>query len=123
MSSASLIAVTWCIAEVCPVDTLTRDLIELSSNLSMVAYVISEPVAWLNVDSNLTLLSVSGGCPGDKNLCVPIPAVVVPKPTILDLESKRGVLSFSICNLTKLFSNLAVITPTVLFVIPLTSSE
>ena len=38
----------------------------------------------MNVDSNLTLLSVSGGCPSDKNLCVPIPAVVVPKPTIIN---------------------------------------
>ena len=64
------------------------------------------------VDSNLALLSVPDGWPIVKNLWVPIPVVVVPNPTIFDLISKGLTLSFSHCNLIKLFSNLAVITPT-----------
>ena len=47
-----------------------------------------------------------------KNLCVPIPVVVVPSPTTFALTSSGFTLSFSHCSLIKLFSNLAVITPT-----------
>ena len=63
-------------------------------------------------DSNLALLSDPEGWPIVKNLCVPIPVVVVPNPTMFALTSSGFNLSFSHCNLIKLFSNLAVITPT-----------
>ena len=105
------------------VDTLIKDLIELSFNLSIEAYVISELVPRLKVDSSLTVLSAPSGCPCDKNLWVPIPAVVVPKPTILDFEFNLLFLSFSICNFIKPFSNLDVIIPTWFVEIPITSSE
>ena len=120
-SSASLIAVTWCIAEVCPADTLINDLTELSIDLRL-AYWIN-PVPSLNVDSSLALLSDPSGCPWAKNLWVPIPAVVVPKPTILDFVFILLFLSFSICNLTRPFSNLEVMIPTLFVEIPITSSE
>ena len=69
-------------------------------------------------DSNLALLSAPAGWPPTEKRNVPIPAVVVPKPTIFALTSKVLTLSFSICNLIKSFSNLAVTTPTILLLNP-----
>ena len=50
-----------------------------------------DPVPSPNVDSNLTLLSVSSGCPGTRKRYVPIPDVVVPNPTILERTSYTSV--------------------------------
>ena len=69
-------------------------------------------------DSNLALLSAPAGCPDTENLYVPIPVAVEPKPTIFALTSRVLDLSFSTCSLTKLFSTLAVITPTTLLLKP-----
>ena len=69
-------------------------------------------------DSNLALLSAPAGCPETENLKVPIPEAVDPNPTIFDLTSSVLTLSFSICNLTRLFSTLAVTTPTTLLLNP-----
>ena len=44
--------------------------------------------------------------------------IVEPKPTIFVLTSNVFTLSFSICNLTRLFSTLAVTTPTTLLLNP-----
>ena len=49
---------------------------------------------------------------------MPIPVAVEPNPTIFDLISSVLTLSFSICNLTRLFSTLAVTTPTTLLLNP-----
>ena len=98
-------------------DTLTNDLTVLSKFLSMVAKEIEPPTPTLTVDSNLALLSAPIGCPVVKNLCVPIPAVVVPKPTMFAFASSVETLSFSICNLIISFSILVVTTPTEFVVI------
>ena len=49
---------------------------------------------------------------------MPIPVAVEPSPTTFDLTSSVFTLSFSICNLTRLFSTLAVTTPTTLLLNP-----
>ena len=66
----------------------------------------------LYCDSNLTLLSVPAGWSNDKKRCVPVPAVVVPNPTIFALTSKGFNLSFCTCIFIKSFSNLVVTSPT-----------
>ena len=86
----------------------------LSINLLSVAYVIVLAVPVTYPDSNLALLSAPAGCPATEKRYVPIPAAVEPKPTIFALTSSVLTLSFRHCNLTKLFSNFAVITPTTL---------
>ena len=47
-----------------------------------------------------------------------MPDAVEPNPTTLDLTSNGLILSFSICNFTKLFSTFAVIIPTTLLLNP-----
>ena len=86
----------------------------LSINLFKVAYVIVLAVPVTYPDSNRALLSAPAGCPGTEKRYVPIPEAVDPKPTIFALTSRVLTLSFKHCNLTKLFSNFAVITPTTL---------
>ena len=74
------------------------------------------PVAYL--DSNLALLSEPDGWPETVKRYVPIPDSVEPKPTTLALTSNGLILSFSICNFTKLFSTFAVMIPTILLLNP-----
>ena len=69
-------------------------------------------------DSNLALLSAPAGCPATEKRYVPIPEAVDPKPTTFALTSRVWDLSFSICNLTRLFSTRAVIIPTLLLLNP-----
>ena len=83
-----------------------------------VVYVIVLAVPVTYPDSNLALLSAPAGCPATEKRYVPIPVAVEPKPTIFALTSRIFTLSFSTCNLTKLFSTLAVITPTMLLLKP-----
>ena len=67
-SSASLIVITWWIADVSPQETLTIDFTLLSINLFKVVYVIVLAVPVTYPDSNLALLSAPAGCPGTENL-------------------------------------------------------
>ena len=117
-SSTSLIDTIWWTADVSPQDTLTRDLTDESRVLSIVAYVIVLAVPVTYPDSNLALLSAPSGWPATAKRCVPIPAVVVPNPTMFALTSRTFTLSFSHCNLIKSFSNLAVTIPTELLLKP-----
>ena len=87
-------------------------------SLFKVAYVIGLAVPVTYPDCNLTLLSAPSGCPGTAKRYVPIPVAVEPKPTMFALTSRILTLSFSHCNLTKLFSTLAVMTPTALLLNP-----
>ena len=122
ISSESLIEIIWCMADVFPQDTRTSDFTELSSVLLIVAYVIVLPVALEIPDSNLAVLSVAEGWPNTENLYVPIPEVVVTNPTMLDLTLSISLVKFSTCNLTRLFSNLAVIMPTADWLAPFSVS-
>ena len=115
ISSASRIETIWCTADVSPQDTLTRDLTELSISLLRVAYVKTLDVPVTYPDSSLTLLSAPAGWSDTAKRYVPIPAVVVPNPTIFALASKSLPTLFSICSLIKLFSSFAVIIPTALW--------
>ena len=75
--------------------------------------VLAVPVEY--PDSSLTLLSAPAGWSDTEKRYVPIPAVVVPNPTIFALDSKIFPTLFSICSFIKSFSNLAVIIPTALW--------
>ena len=117
ISSVSRIDIIWWIADVSPQETLIRDLTELSISLLIVAYVNTLDVPVTYPDSSLTLLSAPAGWSDTAKRYVPIPAVVVPNPTIFDLVSNPLPVLSLICNLIKSFSSLAVIIPTALWLL------
>ena len=86
-------------AEVVPQETLTRDLIVLSFSITSGLVTIigcmlpEEPLPLEYEDSYLRVLSDPSGWPGTLNLYVPIPAVVVPSPTIFVLTTNAEFLS------------------------------
>ena len=112
ISSSSRIDITWWTADVSPQETLTNDLAVLSINLFNVEYITGLDVVVTYPDSNLALLSAPAGWPATEKRYVPMPDAVEPNPTMFALTSSVLTLSFSTCNLTKLFSTLAVMIPT-----------
>ena len=83
----------------------------------IVAYVIVLAVPVAYPDCNLALLSAPAGWSDTAKRYVPIPAVVVPNPTIFVLASSPFPVLSLICNLIKSFSNFAVIIPTALWLL------
>ena len=75
---------TWCNASDVAVATWAVDFKAINLSLSSVAIVLM-PVFSSNLDSTNCVLSLLSSWSGAKNLYVPIPADVVPNPTILDL--------------------------------------
>ena len=84
----------WCKALVSPIDTLTILLTVVSFEVVNPAITPVEAIL-TKLDSNLAEFSEPSGWSCSLNLNVPIPDVVLPKPTIFDLTKIELGLSFS----------------------------
>ena len=84
----------WCKALVSPIDTLTTLLTVVSFEVVNPAITPVEAIL-TKLDSNLAEFSEPSGWSCSLNLNVPIPDVVLPKPTIFDLTKIESDLSFS----------------------------